>query len=92
LGLSLQATLIGGSARISLLSLSGLREAWVNFGLRVLILRRVRKFVVVRDYFCLDRHWLLPGFLHLFTLFLTLGLEHGYMSEFASLTILEQRP
>jgi hypothetical protein len=34
----------------------------------------------------------LPGFLHLFTLFLTLGLEHGYMSEFASLTILEQRP
>jgi hypothetical protein len=34
----------------------------------------------------------LPGFLHLFTLFLTLGLKHGYMSEFASLTILEQRP
>jgi hypothetical protein len=30
----------------------------------------------------------LPEFLRLFTLLLTLGLEHRYMSEFTSLTIL----
>lgn len=65
-------------------------KAWVNFSLRILILRRVGKFVVSGNDLVLNWHGLLTHFLSILALLLTLSLEHGHVSKLTSLTVLEQ--